>query len=176
MFRLVPNSAASSSLSDSIQRFLPGLWVLGHYQREWLRGDLLAGVVVAAYLVPQVMAYAEVAGLPAVAGLWASLAPLAIYAVLGTSRQLSVGPESSTALMTAVAVGALVGTDAAGYANAAAALAVSVGADVHLGLARSAGLPGQPAVPPGADRLHGRHRGPDDRQPARQGDRHPGLG
>lgn len=133
MFRRVPRSAVSSSFSARIRRFLPGLWVLGHYQRGWLRGDLLAGVVVAAYLVPQVMAYAEVAGLPAVAGLWASLAPLAIYAVLGTSRQLSVGPESSTALMTAVAVGALVGTDTAGYANAAAALAVSVGVMCILG-------------------------------------------
>jgi sulfate permease, SulP family len=51
-------------------RFVPGLWTLRHYRREWLCGDLLAGVTVAAYLVPQVMAYAEVAGLPAAAGLW----------------------------------------------------------------------------------------------------------
>lgn len=65
------------------------------YQREWLRGDVLAGVTVAAYLVPQVMAYATIAGLPPVAGLWASLVPLAVYAVLGSSRQLSVGQEST---------------------------------------------------------------------------------
>ena len=78
--------------------------MLRRYQRSWLRGDLLAGVTVAAYLVPQVMAYAEVAGLPAIAGLWAAVAPLVIYALLGSSRQLSVGPESSTALMTAAAV------------------------------------------------------------------------
>ena len=62
---------------------MPGLWQLRHYQRSWLRGDVLAGVTVAAYLVPQVMAYAEVAGLPAIAGLWAIVGPLAVYAVLG---------------------------------------------------------------------------------------------
>ena len=76
------------------------------YERAWLRGDVLAGVTVAAYLVPQVMAYAEVAGLPAVAGCGRCSVPLLVYAVLGSSRQLSVGPESTTALMTAAAVGA----------------------------------------------------------------------
>ena len=96
-------TAPEASLSR-FQRLLPGLWQFAHYDRAWLRGDVLAGVTVAAYLIPQVMAYAEVAGLPAVAGLWAVLGPLAVYAVLGTSRQLSVGPESSTALMTAAAV------------------------------------------------------------------------
>jgi SulP family sulfate permease len=98
------------------------------YQRGWLRGDLLAGVTVAAYLVPQVMAYAEVAGLPAITGLWAAVAPLVAYAILGSSRQLSVGPESSTALMTAAAVTVLVAGDQQNYANTAAALALAVGA------------------------------------------------
>jgi SulP family sulfate permease len=102
--------------------------VLLGYQRGWLRGDLLAGVTVAAYLVPQVMAYAEVAGLPAIAGLWAAAGPLVIYAVLGSSRQLSVGPESSTALMTATAVTVLVAGDQQNYAETAAALALAVGA------------------------------------------------
>ena len=81
---------------------LPGVAQFRGYQRGWLRGDLLAGITVAAYLVPQVIAYAEVAGLPPVTGLWAILGPLAVYALLGSSRQLSVGPESPTALMTAV--------------------------------------------------------------------------
>ena len=66
---------------------------LRQYQRSWLRGDLLAGVTVTAYLIPQVMAYAELAGLPAVAGLWASVGALAGYALLGSSRRLSVGPS-----------------------------------------------------------------------------------
>ena len=75
-------------------RVLPGLGVLLRYQRGWLRPDVLAGVTVAAYLIPQVMAYAEVAGLAPVVGLWAITGSLLVYAVLGTSRQLSVGPES----------------------------------------------------------------------------------
>jgi sulfate permease, SulP family len=102
--------------------------VLRGYQRTWLRGDLLAGVTVAAYLIPQVMAYAEVAGLPAIAGLWAAVAPLAVYAILGSSRQLSIGPESSTALMTAAAVTVLIAGDQQRYAETAAALALAVGA------------------------------------------------
>ncbi|MEU6788009.1 sulfate permease [Nonomuraea angiospora] len=108
-------------------RFLPGLATLTAYRREWLRGDLLAGLTVAAYLVPQVMAYATVAGLPPVAGLWAILAPLALYALLGSSRQLSVGPESTTALMTATAIGPLAAGDPARYASLAASLALIVG-------------------------------------------------
>lgn len=102
--------------------------MLRGYQRTWLRGDLLAGVTVAAYLIPQVMAYAEVAGLPAIAGLWAAVAPLAVYAILGSSRQLSIGPESSTALMTAAAVTVLIAGDQQRYAETAAALALAVGA------------------------------------------------
>lgn len=116
------------------QRLLPGLAVLRDYRRSWLRGDLLAGLTVAAYLIPQVMAYAEVAGLPAVTGLWACLAPLLVYALAGSSRRLSIGPESTTALMTAVAVAALV--DAAGpgrYAEVAAVLAIAVGVVCVLG-------------------------------------------
>lgn len=106
---------------------LPGLAVLRHYDRTWLRGDLLGGVTVAAYLVPQVMAYAAVAGLAPVAGLWAALAPLLVYTLLGSSRRLSVGPESTTALMSAAAVGAVTAGDPDRYAAAAAMLAVLVG-------------------------------------------------
>ncbi|MDF2264823.1 sulfate permease [Streptomyces coacervatus] len=109
------------------RRVLPGLASLLGYRRAWLRGDLLAGVTVAAYLVPQVMAYAGVAGLPPVAGLWAILPALALYALLGSSRLLSVGPESTTALMTAAVVGPLAGSDPGRYASLAAALAVTVG-------------------------------------------------
>ncbi|WP_405879054.1 MULTISPECIES: SulP family inorganic anion transporter [unclassified Streptomyces] len=109
------------------RRLTPGIASLAGYRRSWLRGDLLAGVTVAAYLVPQVMAYAGVAGLPPVAGLWAILPALALYAVLGSSRLLSVGPESTTALMTATVVGPLAAGDPGRYATLAAALAVTVG-------------------------------------------------
>jgi SulP family sulfate permease len=68
------------------RRLVPGLVVLAGYRRAWLRGHLLAGVTVAAYLVPQVMAYAELAGLPPVAGLWTILPALVLYAMLGSSR------------------------------------------------------------------------------------------
>ncbi|MET9725978.1 SulP family inorganic anion transporter [Streptomyces zaomyceticus] len=105
----------------------PGFAVLARYERSWLRGDLLAGVTVVAYLVPQVMAYATVAGLPPVAGLWAILPALVLYALLGSSRLLSVGPESTTALMTATVVAPLAAGDPGRYAVLAAALAVAVG-------------------------------------------------
>ena len=108
--------------------FAPGLDQFRGYQRSWLRRDVLAGLTVAAYLVPQVMAYATVAGLPPVVGLWAALFPLAVYAVLGSSRQLSVGPESTTALMTATALGPLAAGDPGRYAALAAAAALIVGA------------------------------------------------
>jgi sulfate permease, SulP family len=124
----VSNQAAVKTRVSLVHRYLPGIWVLRGYQRVWLRGDLLAGVTVSAYLVPQVMAYAEVAGLPAIAGLWAAAAPLVLYAILGSSRQLSVGPESSTALMTATAVAVLVAGDQQHYAETAAAVALAVGA------------------------------------------------
>jgi sulfate permease, SulP family len=106
---------------------IPGLVTLRHYRRSWLRGDLVAGVTVAAYLVPQVMAYATVAGLPPVAGLWAALPALVVYAVLGSSASLSMGPEATTALMTAIAIAPLAAGDPVRYADLAATLALLVG-------------------------------------------------
>ncbi|MEU1256189.1 sulfate permease [Streptomyces chartreusis] len=109
------------------RHLVPGVVALLGYRRSWLRGDVLAGVTVAAYLVPQVMAYAGVAGLPPVAGLWAILPALALYAVFGSSRLLSVGPESTTALMTATVVAPLAAGDPDRYATLAVTLAVTVG-------------------------------------------------
>ena len=114
--RVFPGSTGSSNLA-----------VLRTYQRSWLRGDVLAGVTVAAYLVPQVMAYASVAGLPPVAGLWAMLPCLLIYSVLGSSRQLSVGPESTTAVLTASIIAPLAAGDAGRYAGLAAELSLVFG-------------------------------------------------
>lgn len=113
--------------AQMVTGWAPGATDLRHYRRNWLRGDVLAGVTVAAYLIPQVMAYATLAGLPPVAGLWAALIPMIVYAILGSSRQLSVGPESTTALMTATALAPLAIGDPARYAALAAALAVLVG-------------------------------------------------
>ncbi|MEC4840121.1 sulfate permease [Mycobacteroides chelonae] len=98
---------------------------------------MLAGITVAAYLVPQVMAYATLAGLQPVSGIWAALAPLALYALMGSSRQLSVGPESTTALMTAAVLAPLASGDLVAYGALAAALALLVGALCFLaGIAR----------------------------------------
>jgi len=105
----------------------PGLAQFRGYRRSWLRGDVMAGLTVAAYLVPQGMAYATLAGLAPVVGLWASLLPLVIYAVMGSSRYLSAGPESSTALMTATALAPLAAGDSSRYATLAAVLAGLVG-------------------------------------------------
>ncbi|NOQ00075.1 MULTISPECIES: sulfate permease [Mycolicibacterium] len=111
----------------NMSAWTPGVEQFGSYQRRWLRADLVAGVSVAAYLVPQVMAYAALAGLAPVAGLWTAMVPLAVYAVLGSSRQLSVGPESTTALMTAAVVAPRAAGDPARYATLAAMLALLVG-------------------------------------------------
>ena len=116
-------------------RVLPGIDVLRHYQRSWWRGDVLAGITVTAYLVPQVMAYAGVAGLPPVTGLWAAVATLTVYSVLGSSRQLSAGPESTTALLAASTIAPLALGDPARYAALAALLAIVVGLDVRRGVA-----------------------------------------
>jgi sulfate permease, SulP family len=113
--------------------WVPGIAQFRGYERAWLRTDVVAGLTVAAYLVPQVMAYATLAGLPAVVGLWAAIVPLAVYALLGSSRQLSVGPESTTALMTAAALAPIAAGDPARYAMLAAVLALLVGMICFLG-------------------------------------------
>ncbi len=114
---------------------IPGLATLVRYQRAWLSGDLVAGVTVAAYLVPQVMAYATVAGSPPVTGLWAALPALVVYALLGSSPSLSLGPEATTALMTAIAIGPLAAGNPGRYGKLATSLALLVGV-----IAATAGL------------------------------------
>ncbi|MCV7282608.1 sulfate permease [Mycolicibacterium flavescens] len=109
------------------RHWAPGLASLSGYRRAWLRGDVVAGVTVTAYLIPQVMAYASLAGVPASAGLWVAVVALAVYVVLGSSRKLSVGPESTTALMTAAVVAPIAAGDAARYVALSAALALLVG-------------------------------------------------
>ncbi|HEX9354107.1 MAG TPA: SulP family inorganic anion transporter [Streptosporangiaceae bacterium] len=73
---------------------VPGVAVLRGYRRRWLRGDLVAGVTVAAYLVPQVMAYAGVAGLPPVAGLWAALPFAQRTDVVDANQELRIAGQS----------------------------------------------------------------------------------
>lgn len=112
---------------NSFSIAMPGLQKLLSYRREWLRGDVLAGLTVAAYLIPQCMAYGELAGVEPVAGLWAILPPMVIYAIFGSSPQLSIGPESSTAVMTAVAIAPLAAARTDTYISLAALLAIIMG-------------------------------------------------
>lgn len=87
-----------------VSRFLPiAAWLHG-YHRAWLRPDLLAGLTVWALLVPEAMAYAEIAGMPAETGLYAALGAIVGYAIFGTSRQLFVGPSSTVAILSAATV------------------------------------------------------------------------
>ena len=106
---------------------MPGLARLREYRSEWLQGDLQAGITVAAYLIPQCLAYGELAGVPPVQGLWAILPPLLLYALIGSSPQLSVGPESTTAVMTAAAIAPIAAGDPSAHAALASLLALLVG-------------------------------------------------
>jgi sulfate permease, SulP family len=106
---------------------MSGLHQLLNYQRSWFRGDVFAGVTVAAYLIPQCMAYGELVGVPSVVGLWTILPTMFLYALFGSSRQLSVGPESTTAVMTAAAIAPLLLPDRSNYLGLTSTLAVLVG-------------------------------------------------
>ena len=91
-----------------LRSLTPGLnYLTKRYSRRWLRADCIAGLAVAAYLIPQVMAYSAIVDVPPVASLWAALAAIVAYVVLGSSRILSSGPESTIALMTGVAIAPL---------------------------------------------------------------------
>lgn len=107
---------------------IPAREWLGRYSRAWLSADLIAGATGAAVVLPQAMAYASLAGLPVENGLYTALLMLPLYALLGTSRILSVTVTSPIALLTATAVAPLVVSgDAGAYGRAAATLAVMVG-------------------------------------------------
>ena len=94
-----------------IAHYLPILDWLGNYRKSDLSGDLIAGLIVTIMLVPQGMAYAMLAGLPPQVGLYASVLPLILYAMFGSSRTLAVGPVAMVSLMTASALAGLSGSD-----------------------------------------------------------------
>ena len=118
---------------------VPGLAALRSYQRRWLQHDLVAGLVLAAILVPQGMAYAELAGLPAVNGLYTTIACLVGYAVMGPSRILVLGPDSSLGPLIFAAIAPLVvaGDDPGKAVVLAGMMALLVGLiEIVLGVAR----------------------------------------
>lgn len=111
-------------LAAQLSRFLPCLeWGRG-YTRETLVSDVTAAVIVTIMLIPQSLAYAMLAGLPPEVGLYASMMPLVLYAVFGTSRTLAVGPVAVASLMSAAAVGAVVKQGTTGYVEASILLAL----------------------------------------------------
>lgn len=110
-----------------LKRYLPILEWGRAYDRDTLSNDLLAAVIVTIMLIPQSLAYALLAGLPAEMGLYASILPLVAYAVFGTSRTLAVGPVAVVSLMTAAAVGGIAEQGTAGYVVAAISLAFMSG-------------------------------------------------
>jgi sulfate permease, SulP family len=120
---------------------LPLVSTLRGYRRDTFRADLIAGLTVAVMLVPQAMAYAVLAGMPPVSGLYAAIVPLAVYAVLGTSGSLAVGPVAIISLLTAAALAPLANGDPVRHATLAATLALMVGAiQVLLGAIRAGRL------------------------------------
>ena len=121
----------------NIFRYLPILEWSRQYNRTSLTNDMMAAVIVTIMLVPQSLAYALLAGLPPEAGIYASIVPIVLYAIFGSSRVLAVGPVAVVSLLTASAVGQVAETGTAGYAIAALTLAaLSGGFLVLLGLLR----------------------------------------
>lgn len=109
--------------ADRLRRYVPILTWSRDYSRDTLTSDLVAAVIVTIMLIPQSLAYALLAGLPAEMGLYASILPLVAYAIFGTSRALAVGPVAVVSLMTAAAVGNLALQGTPEYIAAAITLA-----------------------------------------------------
>ena len=126
--------------AEAVGRLLPIVGVVSGYQRSWLRRDALAGLTLWALLIPQGLAYGQLAGLSPVTGLYVGLVSLVLYALLGTSRYLTVGPESSVAMIVAVELAPLAGGDAARYSALAALLALLVAGFLVLGFVARLGI------------------------------------
>lgn len=115
------------STLPKLARVAPILDWAPRYQRDWLPADLIAGLTVVAVLIPSALAYADLAGMPAVNGLYAAFIAMLVYAVLGTSRHLGVGPESGSAVLVATVLGIVAPPSPEAYLVYAAALALLVG-------------------------------------------------
>jgi len=123
----------------SVERWVPGLKAARTYDRKWLRSDVVAGIILAAILVPQGMAYAELAGLPAVTGLYTTITCLIGYAIFGPSRVLVLGPDSSISPLIFAAITPLLvaGGDPGTAIALAGMLAIIVGlVEIGLGLGK----------------------------------------
>src|SRR5262245_5231225 len=125
---------ASSDIEDLTARRNPPAWLryvpvgrwLAEYRAAWLSGDIVAGVTLAAYAIPVSLAYAGLAGLPPQVGIYGYLLGGLGYALLGSARQLAIGPTSAISLMVAATVGTMAEGDAQRYAQIASLAAFTV--------------------------------------------------
>ena len=163
-----PGAGAPGSKVARLGRFVPGMSAVRTYQPAWLSKDIVAGLVLASLLVPQGMAYAELAGLPAITGLYTSILCLVAYAVFGPSRILVLGPDSSLGPMIAATILPL----AAANGDPAPRGRLRVHAGAHRRRAhahrrrRWPRVHRRPALQADPDRLHERPRPDDLRRPA----------
>src|SRR5258706_2076513 len=118
---------SSTGLASKARRFLPILGWIPAYRREWLLPDVFAGVALWAVMVPEGMAYAGIVGVPPIMGLYTIVPALLAYALLGTSRQLVVGPDSATGLISALTIGAVAAQRTADFNALTSTLAVLIG-------------------------------------------------
>ena len=119
--------SVSVYFASYVRRSLPLLNWVGTYQRKWLLPDVFAGVALWAVMVPEGMAYSSIVGVPPIMGLYSIVPGLVAYALLGTSRQLVVGPDTATGLISALTVGAFAAQGTAEYNTLTSTLAVLIG-------------------------------------------------
>src|SRR5262245_31490582 len=120
-------SNPSADLGSAARKLLPILDWIPAYRREWLLPDVLAGVALWAVMVPESMAYAGIVGVPPIMGLYTIVPALLAYALLGTSRQLVVGPDTATGLISALTIGAIAAPGSAEFNTLTSTLAVMIG-------------------------------------------------
>jgi high affinity sulfate transporter 1 len=120
--------AISVRRASLAQRLLPILGWLPSYRRAWLLPDILAGVAVWAVVVPEGMAYSGIVGVPPITGLYTLIPPLIVYALLGTSRVLVVGPDTATGLISFLTVGAIAAQGTTEFNTLTSSLAILIGA------------------------------------------------
>lgn len=114
-------------MMKGLAKYLPILHWSRTYQRQYIKSDITAGLTTAVMLIPQAMAYAMLAGLPPMIGLYGAIAPLLIYAIFGSSRQMAIGPVAIISLMTGAAISSVTETGSESYMLLAVTLALMVG-------------------------------------------------
>ncbi|MGB5648477.1 MAG: SulP family inorganic anion transporter, partial [Sedimenticolaceae bacterium] len=123
----MPNNHSTRKLRHLIQIIAPGILALSGYRPSWLPKDLAAGLSVAAIALPVGIAYADLAGVPPVIGMYSAIFPLFAYALFGSSRQLMTGPDAATCILVAATLGPLAGGDPEHYATLMLGLTVMTG-------------------------------------------------